>query len=400
MNISLLLGILPPQHYDDIIKSSKGSIQYAADALQKSIITGLALWCNSMSIINLPYIGSYPKRYLTYRIESYDFEYNAGQRIVRGKNIGFCNLSGFKMFSRYLNAYNALMESRVDNQVLLIYAIHTPFLLAAVRYKKKYPNVKIVLVVPDLPEYMSQTSSFLLNILGSFNQRMLNSLYKNVDGWVLLSQHMKDRLPIKDNSYTVMEGIYNQADATYESQHYLTGRYVLYTGTLAKRYGILNLLKAFMNVKFTDVKLVICGSGDTSDEIIKASYKDPRIIYKGLVKREEALMLQQNATLLVNPRTPEGEFTKYSFPSKTMEYLASGVPTLLYRLPGIPSEYYDYCFSLTDLSISALTEKLNEILEMSPYTLNDIGKRAKDFICENKSPLKQTQKIIELIKQL
>ena len=38
----------------------------------------------------------------------------------------------------------------------------------------------------------------------------------------------------------------------------------------------------------------------------------------------------------VNPRQNNEEFTKYSFPSKTMEYLASGVPVVAYKLDGIP----------------------------------------------------------------
>lgn len=401
MNIRFLCGILPTDQYDNIIKSSKGPVQYAADALQKSIITGLSSCSNSLSIINLPYVGAYPKRYKDFAIKHYEFEYRVGEISVPCNNIGFCNLTVYKLFSRYLNAYKALAKGCDDsNQVILIYAIHTPFLLAAARYKKKTPNVKIVLIAPDLPEYMAETQSCLHNFWGNINQRILKKLYCSIDGWVLLSEHMKERLPIADSPYTIVEGIFNQSDLLPIEHNTTYGRYILYTGTLAKRYGILNLLNAFIDLKVQDVKLVICGSGDAAQDIIKASEIDSRIIYKGLVKREEALILQHNATLLVNPRTPEGEFTKYSFPSKTMEYLASGIPTLLYKLPGIPSEYYDYCFSLTDLSVSALTEKLSYILSLNRDELDDIGIRAKQFIYANKSPINQTKKIVELIKRL
>lgn len=400
MHIRFLCGILPPNQYDNIIQSSKGSVQYAADALQKSIITGFASCCDTFSIINLPYIGSYPKRYRNLRIKSYEFKYKVGLISVTGNNIGFCNLTGYKYFSRCINTYKTLAKSSIDNQVLVIYAIHTPFLLAAAMYKKKKPNIKIVLVVPDLPEYMSDKQSTLKSFLKNINQLVLSKLYQSIDGWVLLSEYMKERLPVGKDSYTVVEGIFNHSDATQADQSIKNERYILYTGTLAKRYGIINLLNAFINLKRPDIKLVICGTGDSAKDIIKAAKNDPRIIYMGLLKRQEALILQQNATLLVNPRTPEGEYTKYSFPSKTMEYLASGVPTLLYRLPGIPSEYYDYCFSLTDLSISALTDKLDNILSMTPSELNDIGKRAKEFIYVNKSPINQIQKVMKLINKL
>ena len=43
-----------------------------------------------------------------------------------------------------------------DTTVLIVYSIHTPFLKAAVDIKRKYKNTKVVLIVPDLPEYMDR----------------------------------------------------------------------------------------------------------------------------------------------------------------------------------------------------------------------------------------------------
>jgi glycosyltransferase involved in cell wall biosynthesis len=125
--------------------------------------------------------------------------------------------------------------------------------------------------------------------------------------------------------------------------------------------------------------------------------KDSRIIYKGQVTREEALMLQKNATLLVNPRTSEGDFTKYSFPSKNMEYFASGVPALLYRLPGIPEEYYEYCFTLSETGVEAMKDMLEDIIARTEEELEQMGRNARQFILNDKNPKKQVKKIIDLI---
>ena len=59
----------------------------------------------------------------------------------------------------------------------------------------------------------------------------------------------------------------------------------------------------------------------------------------GQVSLNEARALQKTADVLVNPRLNEGEYTKYSFPSKTMEYLSTGRPVVCYKLDGIPDEY-------------------------------------------------------------
>lgn len=403
MHITLLFGIFPPDRYDYFVEASKGNTQYAADALQKSIITGLAFAREPVSIINLPYIGSFPLRYSKLIIKSFKFEYEIAGKILKGNNIGFLNLMGYKFWSRYIQAKKALFHHQKlisDDEVIVIYAVGTPFLKATADFKKRFPKTKIILVVPDLPEFMSSNKNLIRRVVEKFNILILNNLYKSVDGFVLLTKHMVDRLPVANKPWTVVEGIFNPTDLIDNNEYKSTHRYILYTGTLEYRYGIMNLVKAFADIKLDNIQLIICGDGDAKGEILDYAKKDSRIIYKGLIKRNEALKLQQGATLLVNPRTPEGEFTKYSFPSKTMEYLGSGVPTLLYRLPGIPDEYYDYCFNLSDLSISALSAELYKIMNMDAAELQSIGQRAKQFILEQKNPQVQTKKILDLIHSI
>ena len=137
-----------------------------------------------------------------------------------------------------------------------------------------------------------------------------------------------------------------------------------------------------MMLKNPSYRLVICGDGDSRNTVLECVKMDNRVSYKGQLPREEILVLQQKATLLVNPRTSEGEFTKYSFPSKTIEYLASGTPVLLYKLAGIPDEYYEYCFTVEDNSDEAL------------------GMRARKFILTEKSPKNQCKKLVDLIERI
>lgn len=407
MKIALLFGLFPKDNYNIIIKNSKGVIQYAADALQKSIVEGLSRFTHNINIINLPYIGSYPKRYSDFWYPKGDFKYvNDDGVCIYGANVRFCNLCGYKLFSRFINAYKKLKnwceKNKEEEKIVVIYAIHTPFIKACVKLKKKY-KIKIVLIVPDLPEYMGGQNSFIRNKLRKLNHKILTNLYPSIDGFVLLSKYMTELLPIQNKPWTVVEGIFNNAsdevsiDINREDDKIKT---IFYSGTLAKRYGILNLVEAISSINDENVRLMICGDGDSVGIIKEYVKKDNRIIYKGQLPRTEVLKLQRSATLLVNPRTPEGEFTKYSFPSKTMEYLASGVPTLLYKLPGIPDEYYKYCYAIEELGIPALANKINEILKLDDIVLKAKGLEAQKFIHENKNPREQTKKIVNLINQI
>lgn len=403
MRLIFLTGLFPLESYDTIISDSKGVIQYAADALQKAIIHGIAHWTDNLQIVNLPYIGSFPKRYKASRISTCPFTINTDGKEIKGINVGFCNIAGIKQISRLYNSYKALLKNVDDtSNVILVYAITYPFLKACEKIKRQYPQTKVVLIVPDLPEYMSGNDSLIVRLLKSINSHLLNDIYSCVDGYVLLSQYMKDRLPINGKPMTVVEGIYNPIEEKLTTNRitFNNDKYILYTGTLAKRYGVMRLVESFTKVRDSSVKLYICGEGDSKEDIIRYASSDPRIIYKGQVKREEALLLQRNASLLVNPRTPEGEFTKYSFPSKTMEYLASGVPTLLYRMPGIPDEYYEYCYNLTDLSLEAFTNAIETIISKDKCELHSFGMKAKAFILEQKNSYQQTKKIIDLVECL
>lgn len=409
MKILLLFGLFPQENYSEIIDNSKGVIQYAADALQKSFIEGLGSLRTGVEILNLPYLGSYPTRYKRLYSPVGEFRYiTQNGNIALGKNVRFCNFAGLKMYSRYLETKRSLRQwcknNENEDKVVLIYAIHTPFLKACTELKEQgYASLKIILIVPDLPVFMCSKESLILSALRKKNEMILETLYPKVDAFVLLSKYMIELLPIENKKWIVIEGIFNNIQDDSCIDDWVDDsriNYIFYSGTLARRYGILNLVQAFTGLTNPDIRLVICGAGDAENDIIQYAHNDDRIIYKGQLPRFEVLKLQKKANLLVNPRSPEGEYTKFSFPSKTMEYLASGVPTLLYKLPGIPDEYYQYCFSLEELSVQALAGKIMDILDMDSKELKNIGVKARNFILENKNPIAQSKKIINLINSL
>src|SRR5690606_15738320 len=150
---------------------------------------------------------------------------------------------------------------------------------------------------------------------------------------------------------------------------------ILYTGTLNKKYGILILLEAFELIKKDNYQLWICGAGEAEEDITKISANDHRIKFFGRVSRKEALRLQRKATVLINPRKSEEVFTKYSFPSKNMEYLLSGRPTIAYKLPGIPAEYEEYMFFIEDETAQGMAKKIIEACEKDPEELFEFGKK-------------------------
>ena len=403
INICLLFGIFPTSLKKEIENNSKGSIQYAADALQKSFISGVTAHFKSVGIVNLPFISSFPRYYKkVFAPSGYVDEKQDG---VIGKSLTYINVPFLKFLSKRWNAFAGLKEwgkNLPGKKIIVVYSAHSPLIKAAIRYKEHVDiNTKIILIVPDLPEFMSQKRNVVIELLKKIDGHSLWTLYRKIDGFVLLTEYMRERLPIKDKPFRVIEGIFNpedQLNSTKKSNR--TKKTIFYGGTLARRYGIMNLVNAFVKVNNPDYILEICGMGDSQADICKIAESNPNVHYLGRLTREEVLRKQREASLLVNPRTPEGEFTRYSFPSKTMEYLASGVPTLLSKLPGIPDEYYNYCFAISELGDDVLALKIKEILSMPEESLEEFGLRARDFIFSKKNPTVQCAKLSDLIRQI
>ena len=169
------------------------------------------------------------------------------------------------------------------------------------------------------------------------------------------------------------------------------------TGTLARRYGVIDLVNAFSCIPDKKFRLKVCGVGDGLANILAATKIDRRIEYMGQLPRDEVLRLQESADLLINPRTSDGEYTRYSFPSKVMEYFASGTPTVMHRLPGIPDDYFKHCIVPPTEDAEGLTQAILIASSLGHAELRRIGLGARDFILSEKSAVQQCQKIVQLI---
>ena len=109
------------------------------------------------------------------------------------------------------------------------------------------------------------------------------------------------------------------------------------------------------------------------------------------------VQLQKEVTLLVNPRPTGAEYTKYSFPSKNMEYMVSGTPVLTTNLPGMPIEYKKYVYLIDDESVEGLSEMLRTVLSKPREELLKKGVEAREFVLNNKNNIMQAQKVLEIL---
>lgn len=401
MNKILFIGGI--DYDNEFHKGRKKNYQNAANLLQWNIINGIEENLgNGIDIINSYFVGTYPKYHSKLIIKSSNWTHRTDSN---NYNIGFINLFGLshiiKKFKIYRKIIQWCKESKY-NRNILVYSLYSPFIKAIKKAKKTFPDIIITIIVPDLPEYMKSKNKKL--ILYNFIKKIdVNYIYKNIkyiDNFVLLTKYMGDKLGIKTDDFIVIEGMVDNTniESILKNTPKNKSEIILYTGIISANYNIDTLIESFMSIDNSSIELHLCGTGDYVKDVIEKSKIDKRIKYHGQLTHGEVVLMQEKATLLINPRDSREEYTKYSFPSKTMEYLLSGTPVISMMLDGIPDEYKDYIFILKESSVESIRETINYALSQGRENLYKFGTKARKFVLSEKNNIYQTKKILDFIK--
>ncbi len=396
----LFLGLLYDRSSEKELLNLNGhGIQPQINQYQWGLIDGInSQFDKKIDVIASIPFGSFPKKSkkLIVKKDLINSEYGVDY-------IGFVNFYVIRERLRQHFFYKKVkkyIESGDDKVSLLVYSLYHPFMKVIKKLKKKFGNkISISLIVPDLVgKYGIRHKDILKRLFYDRYAKNQLEMSKYADSYVLLTEQMKDVLDFGDKPYVICEGflpdVTNQKE---ENNKVVDKKIVLYTGSLNPVFGIADLLEQFSHIENDTCELWICGDEYWADVIREYSKKDDRIKYKGFLPKTEILKYQQMASVLVNPRKNDGEYTKYSFPSKTLEYMVSGTPVLMYKLDGIPDEYDKFIYYADENCDEPLKAKLEEILSKSQAELEDFGKEAKKFILENKNNIYQAKKIISMI---
>ncbi len=389
------------QEYERIVRESKVKPSVAPQAFETAFLNGVkANGVNNVECFAFPMIASFPGSKLLYWK-------NKKQTLECGFSVTWIpsiNLPIFKMISQAFFSKKMIRswlkeQENPEGTCILIYSIYAPVAKNILRVGNKY-HCKTVAFVPDLPEQMYATKRGLQGIGARYYYHLVKKLQSKFDGYIYLTEEMKNRIS-SEKPYIVVEGLADESlfVAPTKSSDSENMPIIMYAGTLSKRYGIAELVEAFRQTNL-DAQLHIYGYGDFVPELEKHIQSDARIHYKGRVSREVILEKEREAALLVNVRNPKDEFTAYSFPSKTIEYMSSGTPLLTSHLPGIPQEYFDFCYSISGNDVTDIKSALETIMGYSDEVRRDMGQRARDFIYENKTAFRQAERVLNFIEHI
>lgn len=294
----------------------------------------------------------------------------------------------FVMISSFFKTLSLIKKHKNSSVICDVLNISV---VTGARLAAKITKTKAIGIVTDIPGFLSGNKK---KLSVRINTKLMNSF----DSYVFLTEEMKEVVNAKNKEYVVVEGLVDIEAKRMENclENKYKSKVCMYAGRIEKIFGIKCLTEAFLEANIPGAELHIYGDGDYKDELIDICSKKDNVKYFGVKPNDEVVANQLKATLLINPRPTDEEFTKYSFPSKNMEYMVSGTPILTTKLPGMPKEYYPYVYLIEKEDVSSVAEKLKEVLSYSSTELHEMGVMSKEWVLANKNNVKQAQKLMTL----
>ena len=250
-----------------------------------------------------------------------------------------------------------------------------------------------IAIITDMPGYGAYNKG--ISLISKFMMLYINSFNK----YILITKEMNELVNKKKKPYLIIEGL---VDYKMESGKNITDnqkKIILYAGGLYKKYGVKMLTDAFIKLKNKSAELHLYGKGDMVQYIQQKTKSNKNIIYYGVMDNKIIVNDELKAFLLVNPRYTSEKLTRYSFPSKNMEYMVSGTPVLTTNLSGMPEEYKKYVYLINDETVEGLTKSFEHILKLPGEEVIKKGLNAKKFVLENKNNIIQTKKILDFLNK-
>ena len=363
--------------YNEYFKQGKINGGYQMQKFNSCMIKSLSSQEGVIAVSPLPYNNVKAERF---------------EREIDGvKYIAIKNTTG--KLHKILNVLNLIKEGKkiIKNKkptAIICDEIAISPRLACKYLGKKY-NIQTIGIITDFPGMLSVNEKDRLKGIKSMQK---------FDKYILLTEQMNSIVNPCNKSYVVIEGV---CDSTLPMLYPKNDKkIIMYTGSLwENNAGIEYLVKGFLKANIENAELHFYGTGKLVDWLKEIEKKNQNVKYKGCVTNDEIVKLQTEATLLVNPRPSNEEFCKYSFPSKTIEYMLSGTPVLMTKLPGVPKEYFNYVYMIDKEDADGVCNALKEIFSKSEEELKEFGLQARNFIWKNKNPNKQGEKIVKILRE-
>ena len=177
---------------------------------------------------------------------------------------------------------------------------------------------------------------------------------------------------------------------------------ILYTGSLNANYNIANLIEA-AHLLPKGYRIVFYGRGEFLKQIQDEEIaSDGKIKYGGYLDAKSIKDKQVRADVLISLLDTNKNISKYAVPSKTYDYMCTGVPVVSSNADSLPDEVKEFLYITDDHSVDKIVSTILEITnnENNRKLAREKALAARRYILENCNWDIQRKRIIDCIKAL
>ena len=326
---------------------------------------------------------------------------------VNGVLLGFINVILLKHITRLAACIFSVVPLIRRHRIewIFIHGLHSPYLIFGLL--AKLFGKRLVVVLTDPPGVILATDRRLARLMKGVDGWLIKRILQRVDAVFALAPELVRRLA-PGRPALVFPGILESAlqipvngASSAEKKEYAEAFTIVYAGGLSQAYGVDRLIDAVLGFSpDVMVRLKLFGRGDQEERIRTLAFENPRIIDGGFVDAATLLPELLSADILINPRPTSELFATMSFPSKLIEYLATGRPVLTTRIPSIPESLRDSFSYIDEESADGIRAAIRTVMETPISIRFEHAFSAKMAVEKNFSEVAIGYKVAEFIDNL
>jgi len=372
----------------------------AGNSFQTKLIQGLARsGLPDVEVFSVRPVPSYPKSPVIWFAGGRD---RLDDRIIL-RLLPFLNLTPIKQVMIGLDVVFTLLSwawrKRKQKRIVLTYNLSVPP-AALTLFAARLVRAKAVVSVNDVNVPGETVPNTLLFRLDFAVQRWLMPRF---DGHLVVADRIaRDFFP--GRRYVRIEGgvdrefLESTERGDAGSAH--SPLVLAFAGTLNEVNGVRLILGAMQRLRDNNLHLRIAGGGPLEEMVRDAARQDPRIDFMGMLDTAALADFYKHADVLLNIRLTTAVDTRYFFPSKLIEYLGSGVPTVTTRVAHADSEFAGLVYLLGEESPQGLADLLNNVASLQAEERWELGRLARTYVTTYKTWEVQSAKAAEYLRSL
>jgi glycosyltransferase involved in cell wall biosynthesis len=285
------------------------------------------------------------------------------------------------LFLNYIEYYFSLISKLKNVDYVILYGVNL-----------------INIFIPVISKLMSKKSILILSDYTTSNEvtgikkvaaKKISNTFKKFDGVVFLSPSMMDKTKIK-KSTLINGGIEEKDFIDFTIPKCENTINVLYSGLLSEVTGVdllIKLIEIFNFKKYKNVNFFITGKGPLEDKVRDIAYNNDNIKYCGFLSRQKYLTYLKESNILLNPRNMRLDQNQNNFPSKIIEYIASGRIIVSTKFSGHKSFTENIILVDTDVQKikAALEKSIDNYSELYMSFFQKNREKAKNYYWKEQS---------------